>query len=363
MAWRRRTLIGAGLFLCCSRPSYAAEAGGDRFLRLAFENDLSAHADDYYSNGIRLTYLSPKNDVWSWLRQTASLMPTIDADADMRVEHALGQEIYTPRDTAAEPPAPNDRPYAGWLYYSLGVTAEKGEVLDQLQLTIGIVGADAQAGAVQRTVHHLFGGEVPKGWDHQLKNEPGINAGYFRTWRQAFDARTDGYEFDLSPYAGGMIGNVSTYAAVGVTARFGRNLPLDYGLPRAQPSMPGGFYFKPETGFHWYAFAGVARPGRGAQHLPRGQQLHGQSQRRSATARRGSESRVRPCLVTLARGLHTRVPDRGVRRAGRGNSLRCAEHFVPVVMSGRSPGWLRPVPECVGRDVVMTRLPHTASPH
>lgn len=255
---QRCAFVGAILSCCFAGSIQASDSAGDRYIGLAFENDLFAHVDDYYSNGIRLTYLSAKNDVWHWLRKTASLMPMIDADADMRVEHALGQEIYTPRDLSAAPPDPNDRPYAGWLYYSLGVTAEQEKLLDQLQLTVGIVGPDAQADAVQRTAHHLFGGEAPKGWDYQLKNEPGINAGYFRTWRKAFEARTDGYEFDVSPYLGGMIGNVSTYAAGGVTARFGRNLPLDYGLPRVQPSMPGGFYFKPETGLHWYLFGGVA---------------------------------------------------------------------------------------------------------
>lgn len=93
----------------------------------------------------------------------------------MLVECAFGQEICTPRDTAAVPPDPNDRPYAGWLYYSLGVTAEKEKVLDLLQLTVGIVGPDAQADEVSGTAHHLFGGKAPKGWDYQLKNEPGIN--------------------------------------------------------------------------------------------------------------------------------------------------------------------------------------------
>lgn len=250
--------MGALVLMCQAAVVGAADAGGDRYVGLVFENDLFAHIDDYYSNGVKVSYLSARNDVWRWLRQSVSLMPGIDAGSDMRVEHALGQEIYTPRDLDARPPDPSDRPYAGWLYYSLGVTAEKGKVLDQLQLTLGIVGPDAQADAVQRTVHHLFGGEAPKGWDYQIKNEPGINVGYARTWRQAFYARTDGYEFDLSPHLGGMIGNVSTYAVGGVTARFGRNLPLDYGLPRVQPSMPGGTYFKPEAGMRWYVFGGLA---------------------------------------------------------------------------------------------------------
>lgn len=54
-----------------------------------------------------------------------------------------------------------------------------------------------------------------------------------------------------------MISTVSTYSAGGVTARFGRDFPLDYGLPRVQPGVPGGFFSKPETGFHWHLFGGA----------------------------------------------------------------------------------------------------------
>ena len=40
-------------------------------------------------------------------------------------------------------------------------------------------------------------------------------------------------------------------------ARFGINLPKDYGPMRIQPSLPGSDYFEPTAGFGAYVFAGV----------------------------------------------------------------------------------------------------------
>lgn len=40
--------------------------------------------------------------------------------------------------------------------------------------------------------------------------------------------------------------------------RLGQRLPLDYGPPRIQPSLPGsGFFVPPQDRFGWYLFAGV----------------------------------------------------------------------------------------------------------
>jgi lipid A 3-O-deacylase len=49
---------------------------------------------------------------------------------------------------------------------------------------------------------------------------------------------------------------VYTYADAGVTIRYGKSLPLDYGPPRIQPSVPGAGFFAPTSKFEWYLFAG-----------------------------------------------------------------------------------------------------------
>jgi hypothetical protein len=53
--------------------------------------------------------------------------------------------MYTPRDiTLANPPL-DDRPYAGWLYATLGLGVETGRQLDQLALSLGVVGPESLA--------------------------------------------------------------------------------------------------------------------------------------------------------------------------------------------------------------------------
>jgi hypothetical protein len=66
-----------------------------------------------------------------------------------------------------------------------------------------------------------------------------------------------GVPFDLTPHAGGALGNVFTYANAGVMLRYGKDLPLDYGPPRIQPSVPGSGFFIPQHGFGWYLFSGI----------------------------------------------------------------------------------------------------------
>src|SRR3546814_18821912 len=39
--------------------------------------------------------------------------------------------------------------------------------------------------------------------------------------------------------------------------RLGQNLPVDYGAPRVQPSLPDSGYFEPVDDIGWYLFAGV----------------------------------------------------------------------------------------------------------
>jgi hypothetical protein len=62
---------------------------------------------------------------------------------------------------------------------------------------------------------------------------------------------------DFTPHIGGALGNVYTYANAGVTIRYGKRLPNDYGPPRIQPGLPGSGVFSPVSGFDWYVFAGI----------------------------------------------------------------------------------------------------------
>ena len=129
--------------------------------------------------------------------------------------------------------------------------------MDQLELSLGVVGSASLAEQTQKFIHEITDSQEPRGWDTQLENEPGVVLTYQRSWRGFVSESVSGFGFDATPHAGGALGNVFTYANAGVMLRFGQRLPLDYGPPRIQPSLPGSGFFAPQEGFGWYLFAGV----------------------------------------------------------------------------------------------------------
>jgi len=166
-----------------------------------------------------------------WIADAADKLPWFSFErAQSKDENALkgraslsiGQNIYTPNNTAASQLIPEDRPYAGWLYLGFGLVANQGSKrYDKLELEIGMVGPASLSRNVQTFWHSLFGLEVPQGWDNQLNNEPGAVLYYEQARR--FDKRNVlfGLEFDVIPHFGGSLGNVLTHGAAGFTVRVG----------------------------------------------------------------------------------------------------------------------------------------------
>ncbi|MCP1335556.1 lipid A deacylase LpxR family protein [Futiania mangrovi] len=232
-------------------------AGENGTLSFVLENDLFYDADRHYTNGVRATWLSPRRERSSLAVRAARLFPLFPLSGAVRTEYAVGQNMYTPTDiTLANPPL-DDRPYAGWTYASVGLVAETGRRLDQLSLSLGIVGPASLADETQRIVHEITGADTPRGWHTQLRNEPAVLLAYQRSWRGYVSDTFHGLGVDVTPHLGVALGNVFTYANGGLTVRFGERLPLDYGPPRIQPSLPGSGFFIPSGGFSWYLFAGV----------------------------------------------------------------------------------------------------------
>ena len=224
------------------------------------ENDSIAGTDQHYTNGFRLSVLSSEWSTPDWLNRTANLLPFFDSSGNKRLSYAFGQSMFTPNDITDRNPPRDERPYAGWLYGSIGIVSDTGTRLDNLQLTLGIVGPYSGAKDTQKLVHELIGSDEPKGWDTQLKTEPGIVLSYERKWRGLLPALSDdptGFAIDATPHVGVALGNIYTHANTGLTIRIGQDLPADYGPPRVRPSLPGSDFFVPTEDFGWYLFAGV----------------------------------------------------------------------------------------------------------
>jgi len=226
-------------------------------LSVVFENDLFYDSDRHYTNGVRASWLSGPDDTPAWALRAARWLPLFPESGTVRTGYSLGQNMYTPSDITLEDPPLGERPYAGWLYGSVGLISESGGRLDMLDLTVGVVGPASLAEHTQKFVHDVTGADEPRGWDTQLKNEPGVVLTYQRSWRGYVTQSVSGFGFDVTPHAGAALGNVYTYADAGLTMRFGKDLPLDYGPPRIQPSLPGSGFFIPTDDFGWYLFAGV----------------------------------------------------------------------------------------------------------
>lgn len=257
-------LLSLALLACCAAPAAAAAEDAGTF-SLQIENDRVANTDRHYTHGTRFDWVSDKTDgEYDWARDALqTLYPLADVRSG-RIGFAIGQSIFTPKDTATRAPVADDRPYAAWLYAGASVHAEtqrnfagrRLDTLDSVELDLGIVGPQAYGEQVQNGFHDLIQVDRANGWDNQLKNEPAVALFFSRIWRPE-PLRAGSLEFDALPQVGGSLGNVYTHADAGFVLRFGQGLDVDYGPTHIRPSSTGINAVDPSRDFSWYAFAGT----------------------------------------------------------------------------------------------------------
>ena len=262
--------LGRRLVICAAAllpAATAARADDGQRLSVIEENDSFLDSDDHYTHGIRLGYLGPDvapgSDWNAPFDALGALLPVFPADAGERSRRyalSLGQSMFTPTVISTDPPDPNDRPYAGWLYLGASLLQDTDRrMLEHLELQLGVIGPASLAKQVQRRWHELIGATEPEGWDSQLENEPGIVLSYERKWRLTLAGdRVTGV--DLIPELGASLGNVFTYGEAGAMLRFGHNLQADYGPARIRPALSGTDYFNRDYmdgDFGIYGFIGA----------------------------------------------------------------------------------------------------------
>ena len=240
---------------------------------IQIENDFFTqltNTDRHYSNGIRISRLSPPGAVPGWLGAMAKIPSTIgrnDMEPEQRWAFSIGHSIFTPDDTDAVALVPDDRPYAGWAYLGFSVHSvyewpDGGGRQDVFAVEAGIVGPSALGEEVQNAYHELIGVALSNGWDNQLEDEPGLQFVFERKWRSpprdVEDSENPGrWQTDFIPHVSASLGNVITDFGIGATVRFGRNLQNDFGPPRIRPGLPGSERFSQRGTFDWYLFAGL----------------------------------------------------------------------------------------------------------
>ncbi|MDX2073781.1 MAG: lipid A deacylase LpxR family protein [Alphaproteobacteria bacterium] len=250
------------LFLAIISPALAAEEVREEddkgIFNVVIENDIFAGSDSDYTNGVRFAWLSSEENMPGWIQSVARALP-IAGDGNKRLSVAAGQSMFAPEDLSRRDLVSGDQPYAGWLYGSVGMVSDTGKTLDNVVLTLGVVGPASLAEPTQKFVHKLTDSPQPNGWDNQLKNEPGIVLTYERKWRSIYEISPFGLSADVTPHAGVNLGNINTDATVGATFRLGYDLPADYGPPRIRPSLPGSDFFIPTQELGGYLFTTIGQ--------------------------------------------------------------------------------------------------------
>ncbi len=229
-------------------PYFASAARGEETAKhnnvlIYFENDYFGGTDRHYTNAFRVTWLSPDLTEYDedkrlprWGLPLIRKLPLVNRPGFQRnVGLSVGQNIYTPEDLSRKDLIEDDRPYAGWSYLSLTFHVKNTVQLDTFEITAGVVGPMSLAEETQRIVHRWVDSPDPKGWDHQLRNEPGLIVSWQRNWRLVNIGFGDGFGFDFIPRVGGALGNVATFANIGGEIRLGYNIPLDFGTSLIRP--------------------------------------------------------------------------------------------------------------------------------
>ena len=225
-------------------------------LNLSFENDLfTTGEDNHYTHGSELSYVSDTYQP-EWLVTALSWLPLYEPGADTRFVWTLGQKIFTPNDLSREELIVDDRPYAGWLFTSLGLLTDSRDGLrhvDKVELVVGVVGPDSGAASMQREVHEIVDAPIPQGWDNQLDDEVTFDLVYQRDWMIPLNDD----KVDLVPKIGLQLGTALRYFNTGATLRVGSGVNSDYGPPLIRPSAAGSGYFQQDQAFYWYLFIGL----------------------------------------------------------------------------------------------------------
>ncbi|MGH1399366.1 MAG: lipid A deacylase LpxR family protein, partial [Alphaproteobacteria bacterium] len=231
------------------------------FISLSVENDmLGGGTDRYYTSGVRLTWFNVSTPVPPVIDKLADNIPTFDLNETTSTFFTIGQNLYTPENIKIASNQNNDRPWAGFLYSSVGVATLEDNHIDELEVTLGVAGPEALGEQTQKFVHkEISNSPTPRGWKNQIDFEPGLILSAARRWPRFYHEEHAGFRLTAEPNINASIGNIYTYAGAGMSLSLS---PDDGALrdkpPRVRPAMPGSGYFEtPENGMGWVLFAGL----------------------------------------------------------------------------------------------------------
>jgi lipid A 3-O-deacylase len=231
----------------------------NRYFTLTVENDLfGGGTDRHYTNGVRLGWFDAGEKPPGVAKNVTEFMPFFSINETTSVAYSLGHNLYTPQAVESPIQDPKDRPWAAFLYGSIAMVTATQNHIDHYEATLGVVGPMALGEQVQKTWHKLIDSTSPRGWDNQIKNEPGLILSLERSWPEALGQPFHDTLLSLTPHAGFSVGNIYTYANAGGTIKYSplSNRYTDK-APGVRPAIPGTGYFSRKSDMNWELFAGL----------------------------------------------------------------------------------------------------------
>ena len=166
--------------------------------------------DRYYSNGFIIQY-------------NRMAKPTSNNVAKKILRFEAAHKVYNPyvnNKSLQDVLANMDRPYAGWLSASAGITQIKtNQSVVQYGVIVGIMGPGARGRQIQNGWHKLIGIYPTFGWEYQLNNEAGFNlsADYYHSLLKAAPSKN----ISLHTVTRATVGNTFTNASAGLLLKTG----------------------------------------------------------------------------------------------------------------------------------------------
>ena len=235
-------VLALSLAFCQQLGAEERNADVDQVRGLIFENDQFTFDDDGYTNGVAYVWgyggfdsFDKRTPAWmEWLVEDAyvATMP----DKERAISYGIVQQIITPSRTADKKPDPNDRPYAGLLWWQANWYASDETLADKITLELGLVGPGALAEYSQKGIHSITGASDPQGWDEQLDNEPIFRVAAKRNWRLG-ERSFDSFKADMVSHLAAGAGNRRSDVGAGISFRIGRGLKRNLGNASVEPVL------------------------------------------------------------------------------------------------------------------------------
>jgi hypothetical protein len=201
-----------------------------------FSNDLYFGTDSGITGSLALQKHSSVARSWQaveglphFIDRWGPKIPTITAEGLFyRSSFALGTITQTPDEIQRSELIKNDVPYAGVLALEASWYGFNDDEFRGFEFVVGVLGPAALGKQLQTTAHKLTGANRPRGWRHQLKNEPIINLNYMRKKKISRMGNPTGWAFDTAFSGNASLGNLVTKVTSSIEMRWGHNMPQGF---------------------------------------------------------------------------------------------------------------------------------------